>query len=252
VKGWRNPTDYFDLFRNSLLVGKESHTWFRNKVVTLFDDHDQVRKGSQKARFCSGNPDYVRQAIAVLGLEATTLGIPLLYYGTEQGFDGEGGNDRYIRECMFGGEFGAFRSRGRHCFNEDHFVYRELARILAVRRRLLALRRGRQYLRQISGDGVHFGFPVMLGGEIRSVVPWSRLFDGAEVLCAINTDAHQPRAAWTVIDHDLHPAGKGFRCAYSTDAAQIGTDVIVENRGSIRAVRLQMPPAGFAIYEQVG
>ena len=251
VKGWRNPAEYFDLFRNSLLVGKESHAWFRNKVVTLFDDHDQVRKGGAKARFCAGSAEYGRQVVAAIGLEATTLGIPLIYYGTEQAFDGEGGNDRYIRECMFGGDFGPFRSRGRHCFNEDHFVYGEIARILAVRRRLLALRRGRQYLREISGDGVHFGDPVMLGGTIRAVVPWSRLFDGAEVLCAINTDAHQPLTAWSVVDHDLHEPGQRFRCAYSTDPAQIGTDVTVENRGLIRAVRLQLPSAGFVIYEEV-
>ena len=108
VKGSRNPEQYFDLFRNSLLVNKESHVWFRNKVVTLFDDHYQVRKGERKARFCAGDPAYARQVIAVLGMEATTLGIPLLYYGTEQAFDGEGGNDRYIRECQFGGDFGAF------------------------------------------------------------------------------------------------------------------------------------------------
>jgi glycosidase len=45
AKGSRNPEAYFDLFRNSALVGQGSHTWFRNKVVTLFNDHDQVSKG---------------------------------------------------------------------------------------------------------------------------------------------------------------------------------------------------------------
>jgi hypothetical protein len=40
VKGFRNPEDYFNLFRNSLLVQKQSHVWFRDRVVTTFDDHD--------------------------------------------------------------------------------------------------------------------------------------------------------------------------------------------------------------------
>jgi glycosidase len=251
VKGWRNPAEYFDLFRNSLLVQKDSHTWFRNKVVTLFDDHDQVRKGGNKARFCAGDAAFQKHVVAAIGLEATTLGIPLIYYGTEQAFDGEGGNDRYIRECLFGGAFGAFRSRGRHFFNEDHPVYREVARILGLRRRMIPLRRGRQYLRQISGDGTNFGYPTLVGGEMRSVVPWSRLFDGQEVLCALNTDAHNARTAWSVIDHDLHQAGQRFRCVYSTDTAQTGTSAPVEDRGAIRAVRLTLPPAGFAIYEKV-
>ena len=43
-----------------------------------------------------------------LALNATTLGIPCIYYGTEQGFDGAGDNDRFIRESMFGGTFGRF------------------------------------------------------------------------------------------------------------------------------------------------
>ncbi len=142
----------------------------------MFDDHDQVRKGEHKARFCA-EPDAWKVLLNALALNATTLGIPCIYYGTEQFFDGGGDNDRYLRESMFGGEFGAFGTRDRHFFNEDGPVYQELAKILAVRRRRRSLRRGRQYLRQISGDGVHFGPPEMIGGQIRSVVPWSRILE---------------------------------------------------------------------------
>ena len=49
VKGWRDPNDYFSLFRNSELMGKGSHTLLRNQVVTFFNDHDQVSKGEDKA-----------------------------------------------------------------------------------------------------------------------------------------------------------------------------------------------------------
>ena len=250
VKGWRSPKEYFDLFRNSLLVGKDSHTWFRNKVVTLFDDHDQVRKGQSKARFCAGDPAYAKQVVAAVGLEATTLGVPLIYYGTEQAFDGAGGSDRYLRECMFGGAFGAFRSKGRHLFDEGAEAYRQIAAILAVRRQKAALRRGRQYLRQISGDGVNFGFPTLLGGQMLSVVPWSRLFDGEEVLCALNTDAQKARAAWVVVDHDLNEVGRQYRCLYSTDPAKTARMLTVEERGGCRCVELSVPAGGFVIFEQ--
>jgi len=249
VKGYRNPSEYFDLFRNSLLVQKESHVWFKNKVVTVFDDHDQVRKGEQKARFCAGTDAGKKLVLNVLALNSTTLGIPCMYYGTEQGFDGAGGSDRYIREAMCGGEFGAFRSRQRHFFNEDTHVYRELAKILTLRTNTIALRRGRQYLRPISGDGEHFDFPHMIDGEIRSVVPWSRIFDDTEVLLAINTHPDQPRTAWVVVDNDLHRVGDRFTCRYSTDAAQIHQPLTVEMRGSTTAVLLTVPPAGFVIYE---
>jgi len=56
VKSYRNPAEYFSLFRNSLLINRDSHTWFKDKVITMFDDHDQVRKGENKARFCA-DPD---------------------------------------------------------------------------------------------------------------------------------------------------------------------------------------------------
>jgi hypothetical protein len=76
VKGYVNPQEYFDLFRNSLLVRKESHVWFRNRVVTVLDDHDQVRKGDNKARFCASEDAWRKLVLSVLALNATTLGIP--------------------------------------------------------------------------------------------------------------------------------------------------------------------------------
>lgn len=250
VKGVVNPEQYFDLFRNSLLVRKDSHVWFRNKVVTVLDDHDQVRKGERKARFCAGDPAWPKLMLSALALQATTLGIPCIYYGSEQRFDGEGGNDRYIREAMFGGAFGPFRSRDRHCFDEETEVYRELAKILAIRRERIALRRGRQYLREISGDGQSFGLPRVIGGRMFSVVPWSRLFNDREMLLAINTDPDQPTTAWTIVDNDLHRTGDQFTCIYSTGEAQIGTAITIEAAisGTANAVRLTVPPAGFVIY----
>jgi glycosidase len=246
VKGFRNPEDYFALFRNSLLVQKDSHVWFRNKVVTMFDDHDQVRKGNDKARFCA-DAGADRQVLSALALNATTLGIPCVYYGTEQAFDGHGPSDQFLRETMFGGEYGAFQSRGRHFFREDSSVYRELAKVLRVRREHRALRRGRQYLRPVSGNGVDFGLPRLVGPEIRSVVPWSRLFDETEILLAINTDPQGPRTAWVTIDDGLHRSGDALRCLYSTDAAEIGQAVTVEARNG-KAVQLTLPAAGFVIY----
>ena len=67
---------------------KESHVWFRNKVVTMFDDHDQVRKGERQGALLR-EPGGDRQVLSALALNVTTLGIPCVYYGTEQAFDGQ-------------------------------------------------------------------------------------------------------------------------------------------------------------------
>lgn len=248
AKGEVNPAEYFDIFRNSLLVRKDSHAWFRDKVVTSVDDHDHVDQGGQKHRFAAGG--FSKLTLAVMGLNATTLGIPCIYYGTEQLFDGEGGGDgadRYIRESMFGGPFGAFRSRGRHCFLEDQTVYRELGKIHSLRREHLPLRRGRQFLRQISGNGTDFGFPERIGGGgIRSLVAWSRIFNDSELLCAINTDPDRETRAFVTIDNGLHDAGSRLTLLYSTDPAEIGQTVTVEGRNG-KAVLLKVPAAGFVV-----
>ncbi|HEX5766488.1 MAG TPA: hypothetical protein VFY27_13060, partial [Woeseiaceae bacterium] len=174
-------------------------------------------------------------------------GIPCIYYGTEQQFEGHGRNDRFIREAMFGGEFGAFESRGRHFFNETGTVYRELQKILRLRREHLVIRRGRQFLRQISDDGQNFGLPVMISNAIRCVVPWSRIFSDREVLLAVNTDVDVPRTAWVTIDNGLHAPGTQLTCLYSTNAAQIGSIVDIEPRNG-KAVQLTVPAAGFVAF----
>ena len=250
VKGEVNPTEYFDIFRNSLLVRKDSHAWFRDKVVTSVDDHDHVDQGGQKHRFCAGG--FEKLALAVMALNATTLGIPYIYYGTEQLFDGEGGgdaSDRFIRESMFGGGFGAFRSHNRHFFIEaGQPVYQELSKIHKLRRERLPLRRGRQFLRQISGDGRNFRFPERIGaGRMQSIVAWSRIFNENELLCAINTDPDNETSAFVTIDNDLHAAGSVLTCVYSTKATEIGQNLTVESRNG-KAVSLKVPPAGFVVY----
>lgn len=250
AKGWREPEEFFGLFRNSALERKASHVWFGRHVVTLFDDHDQVRKGNDKARFCGDkvNRGYLHLK-AALALNLCAMGIPCLYYGTEQGFDGAGDNDRFLRECLFGGNFGSLQSEGRHFFDETHEIYRFIADVSSLRSQHLALRRGRQYLRPISDSGMagSFGPPRMIGGQIRSVVPWSQLFANQEILLAINTDADAPRSAWVTVDASLQAARDALTCLYSSDPAQIGGRVTIEARNG-RSVRITLPPGGFVMY----
>ena len=127
-------------------------------------------------------------------------------------------------------------------------LYRNLASLLAVRRNSLAPRRGRQYLREISGDGATFGVPTMVGAQIRSVVAWSRLFLDQEWLCAINTDAGGSRAAWVNVDAGLSPPGSRFVCRYASNPARVGTTLSVESVAGRSAVWLDLPAAGCIVY----
>ena len=150
---------------------------------------------------------------------------------------------------MFGGKFGSFQSQDRHFFNEDNPVYRELAKILEIRQHKITLRRGRQYLRPISGNGEDFGLPQMVGNEIRSVVPWSRLLDKDEMVLAINTDYERSLTVWVNIDYNSHKLEDSFKCIYSTDNTQINSKIYVESR-KVKCISLTVPAAGLVIYGQ--
>jgi len=254
VTGLGEPAEYFSVFRNWVLDEPAGHRWYRNQVVTLVDDHDQVRKGFEKRRFC-GDARFRGLAFNVLAAQLTTAGIPCIYYGSEQGFDSGGrasGSDVVLRESMFGGRFGGLCTQGRHFFNEDGDLYRALAALTDLRKRLLPLRRGRQALHRISGDGVTFGLPTRLGERLRSLVCWSRLFVDQEVLVAVNTDEAQPVTAYSTVAPPFRVEGDRFHLVFwnapgrSTPPPPVLT---VERRNGPLAVRLTLPPAGFAVYQ---
>jgi hypothetical protein len=183
------------------------------------------------------------------------MGIPCVYYGSEQGFDSggrPGGSDLVLRETMFGGSFGGLCTQGRHFFDEDGDLYRALAALTELRKKLLPLRRGRQVLHHVSGDGVHFGLPRRQGERIRSLVCWSRLLVDQEVLVALNTDEGQPVTAYSTVAPTFRVEGDQFHRIfwYSPRPAAAPPDSLtVERKGGPLAVRMTLPPAGFAIYQ---
>ena len=152
-----------------------------------------------------------------------------------------------MKSALGGAVEGDHRSRGRHVFDESQPVYIELRKVHEVRRKHLALRRGRQFLRQISGNGLDFGFPQGFADRMKSILAWSRIFNDVELLCAINTDAGRPATTFVTIDNDLHAAGDRLTCLYSSDAASIGHTIAVEPKNG-KAVSLTISASGFVIY----
>jgi alpha-amylase len=106
----------------------------RERLVTFLDNHDQPRFLS----FGIANQDASRQE-AALGWQLTARGVPCLYYGIEQEFDG--GNDPYDREDMFDGQWDYGPSEGDN-FDLVHPMFRHARDLIAARARHPALRRG--------------------------------------------------------------------------------------------------------------
>ena len=130
--------------------------------------------------------------------------------------------------------------------DDERETFTEVAAVLDLRRREPALRRGRQYLREISGNGIDFGVPRAFGGRLTTVVAWSRILADREVVCAFNTDPVAARTAWVTVDAGLNRAVAVYGYDHSSDPGAVGTTTPVESRNG-RAIRVELPPAGFAV-----
>ncbi len=90
----------------------------------------------------------------------------------------------------------------------------------------------------------------MVGNEIRSVVPWSRILDQQEIVVAINTDYNNASTAWVTVDSGLHNLNRPFVCLYSTDSSQIGSQIKVAAMNG-KAIQIIVPAAGCSIWKAV-
>ncbi|MEO6786744.1 MAG: alpha-amylase, partial [Chthoniobacteraceae bacterium] len=233
AKGLQTPSDYLDFARiwNDDLG---SHRDSGAMHVSVLDDHDHV--SGEKIRF-STDAASEWQVVAGVALQLFTLGIPCIYYGTEQSLAGpvkavrdqflpdlnaNTGTDRYLRETMFGplhprGDgraglaagnagldptlpgFGPFGTAGQHCFDPGAAAYVRLSALNAVRQQFPVLRSGRQYQRQVSNFQEPFAFPNP--GEL---IAWSRILDDEEALCIVNGHGTARRGGDVLIDARLN------------------------------------------------
>ena len=199
-------------------------------LVTFVDNHDSFWQPG--GRIANGATD--EQVIAAVGYLLCALGTPCIYYGTEQGFSGAGG-DNQMREACFDAA-----TPGLNLLNPDCVIYREIAEIAAVMRASQPLRFGRMYFREISGDGIGFGLPY--GSDY--TLAFSRILYGREVLVAYNVSA-QPRSDRVVVDASLHAAGDRLRFLYGRTG-----DVPVDSApGGQAFVRLDLAGHQFVILE---
>jgi glycosidase len=255
--------------------GFESHRSFGDRHVSILDDHDHVM--GSKVRFSAEIPDDSpvkdHQVVAATALQLFTLGVPCIYYGTEQALagpahsqlpfvlaegwnDGNNHGDRYLREAMFGPDhprahhrsdlntqldakdpelpgFGPFGTTGKHCFDTASPAYIRIAALCQARAQYPVLRVGRQYPRQIRLPGTDFEPPGP--GEI---VAWSRILDTQEALCVVNPNGQSPRGGDVIVAAELWQLGTLFTVVANTaETASAGIYTGTHRVGSTVAVQ---------------
>src|SRR5262249_39819552 len=114
IKGFGGPETLFNR-----LEAQRDRALNRGEIgrylVTFVDNHDSLWQPS--GRIAAGAPD--AQVIAAVGYLLCALGTPCIYYGTEQGFEGQGG-DNQMREAMFDKN-----TPGRNLLNSNCSIYQE-------------------------------------------------------------------------------------------------------------------------------
>ena len=181
-------------------------------MPSFVDNHDVDRY------LAGGNVAGLKQALLAL---MTLPGIPVIYYGTEQGFTEQ-------RGAMFAAGFG---SGGRDHFDTAASLYRAIAEMSALRRTQRLFSRG---------------LPTVLHGNAAQpgALAWRTVWRGQAALVAFNTaDSDTLLAA---LDTGL-PAGTLLQGLYGIDGRP--ADVVV---GAAGRVTLRLPPRAGLVWKAAG
>ncbi len=178
------PTEIWREFLNQDVLYAGGKATAR-QLPTFLGNHDQgrfafyVREGNKNA-----TPDELLARVK-LGhvLMFTWRGVPTVYYGDEQGFVGDGG-DQDARETLFPSKtavyldndlLGTDRTNAVENFDTNHPLYRLIGELSRIRTNSIALRRGETRL---------------LGAEdTPGLLAFSRAVPTEEVVVAVNTSA---------------------------------------------------------------
>jgi pullulanase-type alpha-1,6-glucosidase len=146
-------------------------------LPTFLGNHDMGRVGRFLAETSSGEELLERDKLAH-ALMYLTRGQPVVYYGDEQGFTGDGG-DKDARQDMFASQVASYNdddligtdaTTAEENFDTDHPLYREIAALAELRGTYPALTDGAQLHRYASGKPGVYAFSRISAEENREYV----------------------------------------------------------------------------------
>lgn len=204
-------------------------------LPTFIGNHDDGRIGRELLLAHGHDADdrmLVRRSILGHALMIFSRGVPVIYYGDEQGFTGHGG-DQDARQDMFPSQVASYNdnrligSTATHAddnFDTNHPIYRAIARMTALYHAEPGLRRGRQ--------------AVLLAEDQAGLLVLERRYQDARYLVVFN-NAEQPRQA--VI---AKPSVSG---RWELLHGQAEGDLVPKND----ELTLALPALGYAIYRAI-
>ena len=214
VKGMRDVSELSTVFnhRKKVEAGEfnshekpliSSHGEAGKFFVSFLDNHDRTERFN--------HPETPQEQITMgLAILFCLQGIPAIYYGTEQGLTGtidshgypDLVNNESVREALWG------KSKP---FDDGHVLYQQIRALSRLRDEQPALRFGRLYFREASGNMRDFGLSSGAGG----LVAFSRVVSDIEVLVIANTSTGQRFDGHVAQDPDLNRHPRKMHVAYS-------------------------------------
>ncbi len=195
VSGTRGTEQFARLFDGDQLYKGGAAS--ARELPTFLGNHDMGRFAMfvKQANPAASDAELLQRVLLGHSMLLTLRGVPVIYYGDEQGFVSDGG-DQLAREDMFASNVAVYNDNdligtdattASANFDTEHPLYRHISKLSAIRRRVPALTRGETKLRAFSDK------PGLLAVS---------RFDpdtGREVVIAFNTSA-TPLSAHIAID----------------------------------------------------
>src|SRR5688572_8783517 len=202
------------------------------RLPTFTGNHDFGRFAwlVRRARPQAGDEEVLQRVMLSNAMLFLLRGVPVVYYGDEQGFVGHG-IDQAARQDMFASQVASYNDQAllgtkstTASANYDalHPLYRQLAALSALRKQYVELRRGRQVVRAQKREPGLFA-----ASRVGS--------DGREIVLAFNTSM-----ATAVAHIEVEPNSNVFRSLRGGCAARASAP------GSFR---VEVPPLDYAVCE---
>lgn len=187
------------------------------QLPTFLGNHDMGRFSMfvKQAKPNISDDELVRRVILGHAMMMFARGVPTIYYGDEQGFVSDGG-DQGARESLFASQTpdyldndlaGTDARHDRATFDLKHPIYKAIAAMAAVRKKEPALRRGGQQVRHADLDG---GLLILSRQDED---------DRSEIVVAFNADDKDRTIAFPVDGRALNWTGLVGTCPAAVQAA---------------------------------
>lgn len=233
IKGLSSPENlisrYTVLRKNSM-----NRSELGEFLVTFIDNHDQVG-ASYKKRF--GYQAKEEQIIAGIGFLLCALGTPCIYYGTEQGFEGHGEGDEYLREAMFNRNDPAQNALNIFCT-----IYRGIACIASLRKKYPELKFGRMYLREFSEAGDIFRLPHCH----KCVLAFSRVLANEEITVIYNSSTTLAKTVKVKLEKRVHKKKEKMTYLYGAEGS-VPVEKFFLNNKEIYFIEVPLKPMQFVV-----